>query len=57
VAQVNFRRTNVATKLKVTYVKDSFLDVKIQYKACQLTPPTPPVITGNETDDTTFISS
>ncbi|RXW22369.1 hypothetical protein EST38_g3481 [Candolleomyces aberdarensis] len=30
---VNFRRTNVATKLKVTYVKDSFLDVKIQYKA------------------------
>jgi len=29
----NFRRTNVATKLKVTYVKDSFLDVKIQYKA------------------------
>ncbi|KAF6761117.1 lectin [Ephemerocybe angulata] len=30
---VNFRRTNVATKLKVTYVKGSFLDVKIQYKA------------------------
>ncbi|KAF8190863.1 lectin [Pholiota molesta] len=29
----NFRRTNVATKLKVTYVKDTFLDVKIQYKA------------------------
>ncbi|KAG2015341.1 lectin [Coprinopsis cinerea AmutBmut pab1-1] len=29
----NFRRTNVATKLKVTYVKDEFLDVKIQYKA------------------------
>jgi len=29
----NFRRTNVATKLKVTYVKDAFLDVKIQYKA------------------------
>jgi len=29
----NFRRTNVATKLKVTYVKDGFLDVKIQYKA------------------------
>ncbi|RDB25391.1 hypothetical protein Hypma_007451 [Hypsizygus marmoreus] len=29
----NFRRTNVATKLKVTYVKDKFLDVKIQYKA------------------------
>jgi len=30
---VNFRRTNVATKLKVSYVKGSFLDVKIQYKA------------------------
>jgi len=29
----NFRRTNVATKLKLTYVKDNFLDVKIQYKA------------------------
>jgi mannose-binding lectin 2 len=29
----NFRRTNVATKLKLTYVKDGFLDVKIQYKA------------------------
>ncbi|KAF9047557.1 legume-like lectin family-domain-containing protein [Panaeolus papilionaceus] len=29
----NFRRTNVATKLKVSYVKDHFLDVKIQYKA------------------------
>ncbi|KAL0955695.1 hypothetical protein HGRIS_001917 [Hohenbuehelia grisea] len=29
----NFRRTNVATKLKVTYVKDSFLDVKVQSKA------------------------
>ncbi|KAF9268450.1 hypothetical protein L218DRAFT_917200 [Marasmius fiardii PR-910] len=29
----NFRRTNVATKLKVTYVKEKFLDVKIQYKA------------------------
>ncbi|KIM35335.1 hypothetical protein M413DRAFT_449831 [Hebeloma cylindrosporum] len=29
----NFRRTNVATKLKVTYVKDGFLDVKVQYKA------------------------
>ncbi|KAH6910311.1 lectin [Coprinopsis sp. MPI-PUGE-AT-0042] len=29
----NFRRTNVATKLKVTYVKKEFLDVKIQYKA------------------------
>ncbi|KAJ7579306.1 lectin [Mycena floridula] len=29
----NFRRTNVATKLKITYVKDAFLDVKIQHKA------------------------
>jgi len=29
----NYRRTNVATKLKLTYVKDNFLDVKIQYKA------------------------
>jgi len=29
----NFRRTNVATKLKVTYVRDKFLDVKIQHKA------------------------
>lgn len=28
-----FRRTNVATKLKITYVKNNFLDVKIQYKA------------------------
>ncbi|KAF8806659.1 ERGIC53, mannose lectin, ER-golgi intermediate compartment [Phlegmacium glaucopus] len=29
----NYRRTNVATKLKLTYVKDNFLDVKVQYKA------------------------
>jgi len=29
----NFRRTNIATKLKITYVKDTFLDVKIQYQA------------------------
>jgi len=29
----NFRRTNVATKLKLSHVKDGFLDVKIQYKA------------------------
>jgi len=29
----NFRDTNVATKLKITFVKDNFLDVKIQYKA------------------------
>jgi hypothetical protein len=25
--KANFRRTNVATKLKLTYVKDNFLDV------------------------------
>ncbi|KAF9448270.1 concanavalin A-like lectin/glucanase [Macrolepiota fuliginosa MF-IS2] len=29
----NVRRTNVATKLKLTYIKDRFLDVKVQYKA------------------------
>jgi len=29
----NYRRTNVATKLKVTYVRDRYLDIKIQYKA------------------------
>jgi len=29
----NFRQTNVATKLKITYVKDGFLDVKIQFRA------------------------
>ncbi|KAJ7721534.1 legume-like lectin family-domain-containing protein [Mycena metata] len=29
----NFRQTNVATKVKITYVKDDFLDVKIQYRA------------------------
>ncbi|KAJ7125294.1 legume-like lectin family-domain-containing protein [Mycena epipterygia] len=29
----NFRQTNVATKLKITYVKDKFLDVKIQFRA------------------------
>jgi len=29
----NYRRTNVATKLKVTYVKGNFLDVKVQYRA------------------------
>ncbi|KAG6335826.1 hypothetical protein ID866_3262 [Astraeus odoratus] len=28
-----FRRTNAATKLKITYVKDTYLDVKVQYKA------------------------
>ncbi|KAH7925298.1 hypothetical protein BV22DRAFT_1065213 [Leucogyrophana mollusca] len=29
----NFRRTNVITKLKLTYVKDSYVDVKIHYRA------------------------
>ncbi|EIN06594.1 concanavalin A-like lectin/glucanase [Punctularia strigosozonata HHB-11173 SS5] len=29
----NVRRTNVATKAKITYVKDEYLDVKLQYKA------------------------
>jgi len=29
----NVRRTNVATKLKVTYIRNVILDVKIQYKA------------------------
>ncbi|TFK74705.1 hypothetical protein BDN72DRAFT_833239 [Pluteus cervinus] len=29
----NFRRTNVATKLKITYLKEKSLDIKIQYKA------------------------
>ncbi|KAH9485662.1 VIP36-like protein [Psilocybe cubensis] len=30
----NFRRTNVATKLKVTYVKDSFLDARDDWTDC-----------------------
>lgn len=25
----NFRRTNVITKLKITYVKDTYLDVRL----------------------------
>ncbi|KAJ3534261.1 hypothetical protein NM688_g7163 [Phlebia brevispora] len=29
----NFRRTNVATKLRITYIKDELLKVQIQYKA------------------------
>ncbi|KAI0687102.1 concanavalin A-like lectin/glucanase [Cytidiella melzeri] len=29
----NYRRTNVATKLKITYIKDALLNVQIQYKA------------------------
>lgn len=28
VTQANIRRTNVATKLKVTYLKDEYLDVR-----------------------------
>lgn len=36
VRKANFRKTNVATKLKLTYIKDDYLDVKIQYKACTL---------------------
>ncbi|KAF8841691.1 hypothetical protein BDN67DRAFT_996034 [Paxillus ammoniavirescens] len=28
-----FRRTNVITKLKITYVKDTYLDVKVHYRA------------------------
>lgn len=33
--QANFRRTNVATKLKMTYLRDQYLNVKMQYKACE----------------------
>ena len=33
-AQANFRRTNVATKLKITYLREQYLNVKVQYKAC-----------------------
>ncbi|KAG6811053.1 hypothetical protein H0H92_009177 [Tricholoma furcatifolium] len=29
----NFRRTNVATKLKITHVKNNFVDVKLQHRA------------------------
>jgi mannose-binding lectin 2 len=29
----NYRQTNVATKLKITYVKGGYLDVKVHYKA------------------------
>jgi len=29
----NFRRTNVATKLKLTYIKDTSLELKMQYRA------------------------
>jgi len=29
----NYRRTNVATKIRITYIKDTSVDVKIQHKA------------------------
>jgi len=29
----NYRRTNVATKLKMTYIKDTYLNVQVMYKA------------------------
>ncbi|RDX48732.1 hypothetical protein K466DRAFT_650693 [Polyporus arcularius HHB13444] len=29
----NFRRTNVATKIKITYLREQYLNVKMQYKA------------------------
>ncbi|KAI0795141.1 legume-like lectin [Abortiporus biennis] len=29
----NFRRTNVATKMKITYIKGAYLNLKVQYKA------------------------
>ncbi|KAI0919098.1 hypothetical protein AcW1_003439 [Taiwanofungus camphoratus] len=29
----NYRRTNVATKLRVSYVRDNYLNVKVQYRA------------------------
>lgn len=31
----NFRRTNVATKVRITYIKEGYLKVQIQYKACK----------------------
>lgn len=31
----NFRRTNVATKVRITYIKQGYLKVQIQYKACK----------------------
>jgi len=31
--QAAFRRTNVITKLKITFVRDSYLDVKVHYRA------------------------
>jgi mannose-binding lectin 2 len=32
-AQGNIRRTNVATKIKITFLKDEYVDVALQYKA------------------------
>jgi len=29
----NYRRTNVATKIKITYIKDKYFDIKLHYKA------------------------
>ena len=39
----NYRRTNVATKAKITYIKDAYLNLQMQYKACasSLAPPVP----------------
>ena len=36
--QANFRRTNVATKMKITYLREQYLNVKMQYKACESIP-------------------
>lgn len=33
----NYRRTNVATKLKITYIKDSYLNVSILFHCAQFT--------------------
>jgi hypothetical protein len=30
----NYRRTNVITKLKITYVKDAYLDVRLDVLHC-----------------------
>ena len=30
----NYRKTNVATKMKITYLREQYLNVKMQYKAC-----------------------
>lgn len=32
--KASLRRTNVATKLRLTYIKDTYVDLKLQYKAC-----------------------